>query len=163
MGDTRIEGVPFSAALAAAQSGMPWANAILWREYAAMVLSFARASGAQEPDELTSEVFLTLFDSLSAFRGTESEFRAHVLAIAYRRLTESRRNDARRGSFAILQGLPDDQRAVMVLRIVSDLRIDQIAEVLGSRSWTVKALQRKALEALRSTYSSVPALHRMPA
>ena len=49
----------------------------------------------------------------------------------------------------VLDGLAPDQRDVMVLRIVADLTIEQVAEVLGKRVGAVKALQRRALENLR--------------
>jgi len=37
----------------------------------------------------------------------------------------------------------------MVLRIVADLTVEQVAAVLGKREGAVKALQRRALERLR--------------
>jgi len=43
-----------------------------------------------------------------------------------------------------LDELTDDQRDVVVLRIVSDLTIDTIAEILGKSPGAVKALQRRA-------------------
>jgi RNA polymerase sigma factor (sigma-70 family) len=48
-----------------------------------------------------------------------------------------------------LAQLVPDQRDVLVLRLVGDLTIDQIAEVLGKQSGAVKALQRRGLAALR--------------
>jgi len=42
----------------------------------------------------------------------------------------------------------------MVLRIVADLTVEQIAEVLGKRPGAVKALQRRALERLRKKFDA---------
>ena len=52
--------------------------------------------------------------------------------------------DAERVRAAIAE-LPPDQRAVLLLRIIGDLTIEQIAEAVGKRPGAVKALQRRAL------------------
>ena len=44
--------------------------------------------------------------------------------------------------------LPVEQRAVLLLRLVGDLSIDQVAEVVGKSPGAVKALQRRAIAAL---------------
>ncbi len=41
----------------------------------------------------------------------------------------------------------------MVLRIIGDLTVDQVADVLGKRQGAVKALQRRALESLRKKFA----------
>ena len=46
-------------------------------------------------------------------------------------------------------GLPDDQRSVLLLRVLADLTVEQIASVLGRSVGSVKALQRRGLRALR--------------
>lgn len=195
LGEPRAGGVQFETVLAAAQSGAPWACTTLWREYSPSVAGFARGRGAREADDLTSEVFLTVFEQLSTFSGSESEFRSFIFSIAYRRLVDELRQRGRRGEsiswvreldvrgapsaedaaterlsensvLSILDSLPVDQRNVMVLRIVSDLTIEQIAEVLGKKPGAVKALQRRALEALRKKVSTKPypfaSLERLP-
>lgn len=195
LGDTRGAGVPFETVLAAAQSGAAWATTTLWREYAPSVAGFARGRGSRDPDDLASEVFLTVFDTLTTFVGSESQFRSYIFSIAYRRLVDELRQRARRGEMvewhpehdarstqsaedvagrrssdaavlAMLDGLPEDQRNVMVLRIVSDLTVEQIAEVLGKKPGAVKALQRRALDGLRKKVSSDPypfsSLERLP-
>lgn len=195
LGESRAAGVPFETVLAAAQAGAPWASTTIWREYSPSVAGFARGRGAREPDDLTSEVFLTVFDQLATFSGTESEFRSFIFSIAYRRVVDELRQRGRRGEaiawvpeldvrssasaedsaserssdasvLAILDSLPVDQRNVMVLRVVSDLTVEQVAEVLGKKPGAVKALQRRALEALRKKVSTNPypfaALERLP-
>jgi len=172
----------FSAVLLAAQVGASWACTNLWVDHAPAVTAFLRARGSHEPEDLTSEVFLTVFDQLERFRGGESEFRAFVFTIAYRRLVDELRTRSRRGHHtewndesdarrspsaeqeavgnmsddstrALLDELPPDQRNVMVLRIIADLTVEQIAEILGKRPGAVKALQRRALDALRKKFS----------
>jgi RNA polymerase sigma-70 factor (ECF subfamily) len=46
-------------------------------------------------------------------------------------------------------GLSDDQREVLILRIVGDLTVEQIAAIVDKSVGAVKALQRRALDALR--------------
>jgi RNA polymerase sigma-70 factor (ECF subfamily) len=46
--------------------------------------------------------------------------------------------------------LPADQRAVVLLRILADLTVEQVAQVLGRSVGSVKALQRRGLRALRA-------------
>jgi RNA polymerase sigma-70 factor (ECF subfamily) len=48
--------------------------------------------------------------------------------------------------------LPADQRAVMLLRIIGDLTIEEIARAVGKRPGAVKALQRRALLRLEGAY-----------
>jgi len=45
--------------------------------------------------------------------------------------------------------LPDDQRTVLLLRILADLTVEQVAQVMGRSVPSVKALQRRGLRALR--------------
>ena len=46
---------------------------------------------------------------------------------------------------AVLAMLPDDQRTVLLLRILGDMTIEEIAAIVGKRVGAVKALQRRAL------------------
>ncbi|WP_169053919.1 sigma-70 family RNA polymerase sigma factor [Agromyces sp. H66] len=172
----------FQAVLLAAQSGAQWACTNLWVDHAPAVVAFLRARGSQEPEDLTSEVFLAVFDSLDRFHGDAAAFRTFVFTIAYRRLVDELRRRSKRGHHvewsdelderrspsaeqaamhqmsdastrALLDGLPPDQRDVMVLRIIGDLTVDQVADVLGKRQGAVKALQRRALESLRKKFA----------
>jgi RNA polymerase sigma factor (sigma-70 family) len=50
----------------------------------------------------------------------------------------------RRARHAIAQ-LPRDQQAVMLLRILGDMTVEEVARAMGKRVGAVKALQRRAL------------------
>ena len=168
----------FASVLESAQAGEGWATATLWLEYSPGVAAFLGARGSREPEDVTSDVFIAVFDQLPKFRGDEKQFRSFVYSIAYRRLVDELRRRSRRGegaeysaqtdtrsvpsaedqavdreaetsAMALLNSLPEDQRDVMILRIVGDLTIEQIAHVLGKRVGATKALQRRALENLR--------------
>ena len=53
----------------------------------------------------------------------------------------------------LLARLSPDQRDVIVLRVVADLSIDDVARTLGERVGAVKALQHRAIAALRREIS----------
>jgi RNA polymerase sigma-70 factor (ECF subfamily) len=53
---------------------------------------------------------------------------------------------------AAIDELPADQRSVVLLRIIGDLTIDDIARALGKRPGAVKALQRRGLRRLERAY-----------
>jgi len=52
--------------------------------------------------------------------------------------------------------LPADQRAVVLLRIIGDLTVEQIARAVGKRPGAVKALQRRGLRRLERAYPFGP-------
>jgi RNA polymerase sigma factor (sigma-70 family) len=53
----------------------------------------------------------------------------------------------------ILDELSEDQREVLALRILGQLTIDEVSEVMGKSAGAVKALQRRGLQALRKKIS----------
>ena len=50
---------------------------------------------------------------------------------------------------ALLSRLTDEQQEVLVLRVIGDLTVEQVAEVVGRTEGAVKALQRRGLATLR--------------
>ena len=171
-------GLPFDDVLAAAQAGAAWAFETLYRDLSPAVTGYLRLHGAAEPDDVASETFLGVFTGLSGFRGDEGALRAWVFTIAHRRLVDDWRRRSRRPQVAdadadlaghlggdveddaftrlgaqdvhrICAVLPDDQRAVVLLRVLGDLTVEQVAQVMGRSAASVKALQRRGLRALR--------------
>ena len=49
----------------------------------------------------------------------------------------------------VLAGLSDEQREVLLLRVVGDLSIENVARAMGKRPGAVKALQRRGLAAIK--------------
>jgi RNA polymerase sigma-70 factor (ECF subfamily) len=164
----------------------PWACRRLYDEYAGRVLGYLRAQGAREAEDLTSEVFLRVFDRIPQFSGDEPHFRSWLFTIAHRILIDDARRRQRRPQMTsldvdvesrttgdvegealanvgaewadkLLSSLPPDQRAVVALRVTSDLSLEQVADILGKRVGAVKSLQHRALESLRRRCEEVPA------
>ena len=177
-------GLPFDDVLAAAQAGAGWAFEVLYRDLSPAVTGYLRLHGAAEPDDLASETFIGVFTGLSGFSGDEDALRAWVFTIAHRRLIDDWRRRSRRPQIAdddtdlagrvggdveddvlvrvgtesvhrLCAQLPDDQRAVLLLRILADLTVEQVAQVMGRSVGSVKALQRRGLRSLRDRIENV--------
>jgi RNA polymerase sigma-70 factor (ECF subfamily) len=171
-------GLAFDDVLAAAQAGAAWAFETLYRELAPSVTGYLRLHGAVEPDDLASETFIGVFTGLAGFSGDEQGLRAWVFTIAHRRLLDDWRRRSRRPQLAdepvdlaehlggdveddvferigadtvhrLCRTLPEDQRSVLLLRILADLTIEQVAQVMDRTVPSVKALQRRGLRTLR--------------
>ena len=175
-------GQAFGSVLIAARAGAEWAWAELYDDLAPLVLGYLRGRGAVEPEDLTGEVFFQMVRDVGSFEGTEREFRSWTLSIAHHRLLDDIRSRKRRpaepaeeverqtvpggdvesealsslGServTRIIQTLSPDQRDVLLLRMLADLTIEEIARVLDKRPGAVKALQRRGLANLRKKIS----------
>jgi RNA polymerase sigma-70 factor (ECF subfamily) len=162
----------------AAQTGSQTAFAQLYRLLAGPVAAYLRWHRVSDPDGLTNEVFAQVHRKLGTFRGDERGFRSWVFTIAHHRTVDDRRRAARQvrvdgngdveehgamgdveeEAFAALGSmhmrellglLSPDQRAVLLLRVVADLSVDDVAELLGKRQGAVKALQHRAIVTLR--------------
>lgn len=174
-------GDAFDGILAAATAGAGWAFERLWRSLAPSVAGYLRTQGAEDPDGLTSEVFLGVFKGIRAFSGDEKEFRTWVFTIAHRRLVDDHRRRSRRPRHeplddgdhsitvesaeadalrrlsierveALCEGLVPDQRDVVLLRIVGGLTVDEVARTIGKSPGAVKALQRRGFLALKKIF-----------
>jgi RNA polymerase sigma-70 factor (ECF subfamily) len=162
----------------AARSGQAWALTEIWQRHAPAVSGYLRVRGAQDPDDLTSEVFLAVFERLPSFHGDDADLRAFVFTVAHHRLVDDLRRRSRRGEslpydaaedprvsasaeaialdalgeqrvHELLGALSPDQREVILLRVLGDLSLEQTAHVVGKRVGAVKALQHRALASLR--------------
>ena len=163
----------------AAQAGRPWALRALYEELAPRVHGYLVARGARDPEDLTSEVFLTVFSRLATVSGGAAGLRTLVFSVAHARLVDDLRRQSRRGPSvayedwhddrttassedeavdrlrtlevrALLDSLPADQRDVLLMRIVADMSVEQTAEAMGRSTGAVKQLQRRGLLALRA-------------
>ena len=169
--------------LPAAQIGEPWALRVVYDALAPQVHGYLRARGAAEPDELTSDVFLTVFHKLPTLSGGVSGLRTFTFSVAHARLVDALRRQTRRSgdvpyeaardnrnspsaedaaedaastdrAMQLLARLPQDQRTVLTLRIIGELSLEEVAETIGRSQGAVKQLQRRALIALKSEHAA---------
>jgi RNA polymerase sigma factor (sigma-70 family) len=159
---------------------------VLYRDLSPAVTGYLRLHGAVEPDDLASETFIGVFTGLSGFRGDEDALRSWVFTIAHRRLVDDWRRRSRRPQITddatddlvgraggdveddvflkvgtatvheLCGVLPDDQRTVILLRILADLTVEQVGQVMGRSVASVKALQRRGLRTLRQELEGSP-------
>src|SRR4051812_9036565 len=83
--------------VAGACAGQAWALTEIWNRHAAAVAGYLRGRGASDPDDLTSDVFLAVFERLPTFSGDEDDLRAFVFTVAHHRLVDDLRRRQRRG------------------------------------------------------------------
>ena len=161
-----------------ARAGSSDAFELIYASLAPVVAGYLRMSGVRDVDGITNEVFLHVLRGVRRFRGEWPAFRSWVFTIAHHRMVDDRRAAARRPVVvplesigedaptgdveqdaldtlsddrlrALLDGLSADQRAVLLLRIVADLPLEQVADAVDKSVGAVKALQHRALASLR--------------
>lgn len=166
--------------LARAQAGDPEGISELYDRYRTSVFRYLyyRAGDLHTAEDLTSETFMRMLRSLNGYRPQNVAFEAWLfqiarnLAIDHYRKTRSRshlsleedmiadRDDPVRTAehnltsdllLQALSKLSEIQRDVIVLRFVNGLPVTQVAQALHKSEDAVKALQRRALSALRKT------------
>ena len=170
-----IEESVFSAMLADASHGQGRGFEGLYRWLAPQVTRFAASRDAEDPEGITNEVFLRAFSQIDRFNGGSGAFRAWVFAIARNQLIDAHRASARRPQVSsseipertvpgaevealdllgsqrvtrLLGRLSEDQRDVILLRMVGDLSLRQVAAIVDKPLTAVKALQRRGLRRL---------------
>jgi RNA polymerase sigma-70 factor (ECF subfamily) len=174
-----VEIAEFDTVLSAAHEGAEWAWEILVRRLAPNLFRFFRVRGLPDPEAMVGEVFVDIARNLGTFEGDYSSFRSWVFVIAYRRMSDERRRQKRRlderpvevppepdrsapsaedeamevlandEAASLLARLTREQRDVISLRVVAGLSLNETAQATGKRVGAVKALQRRAIAALR--------------
>lgn len=164
--------------VAQAAAGNPDARGGLYAALAPVLLGYLRTFAVDDPEALTQDVFVQLLPQLPRITGGREGVRRLAFTIARARAIDALRARSRGGGSvpyepvtdprsvasaeedahsalstarvrAVLDVLPADQRDVLTLRVIADLSIDQIAEVMGRSPGAVKQLQRRGLLAVR--------------
>jgi RNA polymerase sigma-70 factor (ECF subfamily) len=173
-------GPDFAVVLAAAKSGDSDAITALYRAFNPALLRYYRVNAARVAEDLAQEVWLGAAPRLSSFEGGEPQFRTWLFTVARRRLVDYWRVTGRRvnevsdeaepvaidgdpsarvvGDAAIAElteGLSDEQREVITLRVVGGLSVDEVAAIIDKTPGAVRVIQhraiRKAAARLRET------------
>jgi RNA polymerase sigma-70 factor (ECF subfamily) len=148
-----------------------------FRTLSPSVRGYLRARGVEDCEAVTQDVFLALYSRMDSLRGGLEGAKALVFTIAHSRTVDHYRRRERTpamvphepesdlrtapatpedlalagsGALGLLNGLTEDHREVLLLRVVADLSIEQTAEIMGRTPGAIKQLQRRALEALRT-------------
>lgn len=164
--------------VADAGRGDPDAIEDVYRALAPRVLGYLQGQGVEDPESLTDEVFITVIPRLPEVRGGAAGLRTLVFSVAHARAVDDHRRRSRRPVQAsyepehdqrivdsaetvamgtvtteaveqLLEELGEEQRAVIMLRVLADLSLEETAGVLGKSVGSVKQLQRRGLLRLR--------------
>lgn len=174
----------FDERLARAQADDPRAFDELVRWLERPLLGFLRARGAEDAEGTANEVLVRVFGSIRGFEGGQVQFRAWVFRIARNVLIDERRYRARRPQMTptvhdelpqpvatddpldrvgerervetMLGQLTEEQREVLLLRVVAGLSVEETSQTIGRRPGAVRALQHRALVRLRASLSGRP-------
>ena len=164
-----------------AQGGEADAFGELYRRYAKIVFRFiyANLNDRFDAEDLTEEVFLRAWRSLSKYRQKGVPFLAYLFKIARNVLIDFYRRAGRSGGHMSIEDkqitdfnpdpgetailniehqeirntlteLREDYRTVLVLRFLSGLSPEETGAVMGRTPGAVRILQHRALSALRS-------------
>src|SRR5919106_593160 len=174
----------FETTLLAARAGAEWAWRALYEDLAPSLTRYAQASRVEDPENLVGDVFLSAVRTLRRFEGDRRGFRAWMFALTRNAVIDERRKVVRRRTEpvpaealaelgpradaeqealgvlaetrvrAAIAGLTPDQRDVLLMRILGDLTIEEVATVLGKRPGAVKSLQARGLEQIRRKIAS---------
>ncbi|GAB2748016.1 RNA polymerase sigma factor [Nocardioides pakistanensis] len=166
----------------AAGRGDTGAVETVYRTLAPRVLGYLKARGVDDPEGLTNEVFVAVLPRMPDVRGGAAGLRTLVFSIAHARAVDDHRRRSRAPVLSLyepeldtrqvdsaeaeamatvttaelgqlLDSLGEDQRAVVMLRVLGDLSLEETAGVLGKSVGSVKQLQRRGLLRLRELMS----------
>ena len=174
--------------IARAREGDREALGQLWRAYNHLLLRYFRGKGMTDADDLASTVWIEVANALHRFEGDEPDFRRWLFTIAARRriddirasrrrnernerheewrapvmtlsaADESERAQAMERALALVRTLPADQAEAVLLRVVGDLSVAEVAAIMGRREGTVRVLVHRGLKRLaeRSVVTESP-------
>ena len=166
--------------VARARDGRGDAFRIIYESLAPSVNGYLVAKGVQDPEAVTQDVFMSVFQRLESVTGGEAGLRRFVFTIAHARMVDQIRATSRHGGAPVeytagldvrmspsaessviraieherirdlIGNLPSDQSDVLLLRIVADLPLAEVAQLLGKSVGSIKQQQRRGLLALRA-------------
>jgi RNA polymerase sigma-70 factor (ECF subfamily) len=180
-----------------ARAGDRDALADLWRTYQPQILRFLRSCGSTSPDDVASQVWIEVGRSLTRFDGDGRDFQRWIFTITRRRdIDDARRSQRRRetstgdvedrlvdmsvdstdGAFPLetavelVASLPRQMAEAIMLRVVHDLDVGAVAEIMDVSEGNVRVLVHRGLTKLRArieerrtaTSTTRPARHSGP-
>ncbi len=140
---------------------------------------YARLSDRQDAEDLAEEVFIRVWRSISSYQDQGVPFISYLFRVArnvvidhYRILGRAGQQETIEGKILqdlhadpseivmtnlenqeirrILDQLRDDYRMVLVLRFLSELSPEEVAQVMGRSAGAIRVMQHRALISLRN-------------
>jgi RNA polymerase sigma-70 factor (ECF subfamily) len=177
-----LDAAPADAVLADAARGDEAALSTLYRAINPLLLRYLRHHVGREAEDVASEVWLALAPQLCRFAGTLADLRALMFTIARRRTVDHYRRNGRSAPTVpladdldpafgvdtedlVLDGLtaqaaveelvrrlPADQAEIVLLRVLADLDVAQVAAIVDKSVGAVRVAQHRALQRLQQTW-----------
>jgi RNA polymerase sigma-70 factor (ECF subfamily) len=165
----------FAALLADARAGDRAAIARLYREHNPALVRFLEARAAGSGADLAQDTWLSACTSLAGFDGGAEQFRAWLFTIARRRVADHWRRVGRQpvttngppdpetvaardatddgittheAIAELVRHLSADQAEVLLLRVVADMSVEEVAGIVGKSPGAVRVMQHRALRRL---------------
>jgi RNA polymerase sigma-70 factor (ECF subfamily) len=173
------------AALDDARGGGEWGKTLLYRILNPSLLRYLRHHVHGVAEDLASECWVAAVQGLSTFQGDANDFRAWLFTVARRRVADHYRQQGRRPKVVSLETatepvaaddpadaaiaglsaqqaielltreLSPDQAEVILLRVVSELSVEQVARIMERSPGSVRVLQHRALRRLQKIFDKV--------
>jgi RNA polymerase sigma-70 factor (ECF subfamily) len=147
----------------------------IYRAFSPALVGYLAAHGVDDPEGVMHDVFLVVLPKIGGIRGGESGVRTLLFSIAHARCVDHHRRRARRPKIveyesaldfrmtasaeeiaggrnvlSLLSTLSEDQREVLLLRVIADLSVEHVAGIMQKSAGAIKQLQRRALLALKA-------------
>ena len=169
------------AAIAAARTGEEEGACVLYRWLNPPLLRYLRFHVGNAAEDLASEVWVSVARALRGFEDGPRELRALVFSIARRRAVDHYRRRAREADLvgietvadpvarddtesagveslttqqaveALVRELPPEQAEIVLLRVLGELDVAEVAALVGKSAGAVRVAQHRALRRLRAT------------
>lgn len=170
-------------ALEAARRGEEWGITLLYRAFNPALLRYLEHQARAVADDLAAETWVAAVRGLSTFQGSSADFRIWLFTVARNRVIDHRRKQGRRPAIAALdedvdapgpadvaveaidalsvrqamailvRELPKAQAEVIVLRVLADLSVEEVAQITGRSAGSVRVLQHRALRKLEKSFA----------
>jgi RNA polymerase sigma-70 factor (ECF subfamily) len=173
----------FPQQIAACKAGDSQAFARLWRSLQPALLRYLYIISTDAAEDLASETWLEVARSLHRFEGDEQMFRGWLFTIARHRYLDWVRRQGRRpralatgdlpeqpssddpatavlaslstiDALNLIATLPPDQAEAIALRVIADLDVGRVAEIMQRQPGAVRVLTHRGLRRLAGELTS---------
>jgi RNA polymerase sigma-70 factor (ECF subfamily) len=153
----------------------------VWRHFQPALLRYLRAKRVSDPDDVASQVWIDAAGSISGFNGDVGDLRRWLFTIAHRRSVDEVRRAVRRPetldadagvdatvpgaeevyvdttsldrAIRLVRQLPPDMAEAVMLRIVGEMPVADVAAVMSCSEGNVRVLVHRGLKRLSSALS----------
>jgi RNA polymerase sigma-70 factor (ECF subfamily) len=138
----------------------------LWRHFQPRMVRYL-AMFTNEPEDLSSEVWIKIAGSIGNFQGDAAAFKGWIYTIARNAATDLARTKKRQGTAVelsetdwtsenstmvevmdLIKRLPKDYAEVILLRVVAELEVTDVAKIVGKEPGNVRVLTHRGLKQL---------------